>query len=425
MVLSIAADRIREVAWANRGISTMRSRLVFMVSAAAAAMIVAATAGPAFPTASAVMSELPDSGAPGVNGKVFALASDGTYLYFGGKFSRVIDPTTGKNLETADNVARINESTMVVDKTFHPVVTRSAGGAYVHGLFVFGDNLYIAGSFDSVDGNPLQNVAAVSTVNGSVDTEFAPRTNGRMHAVLATARGVYFGGKFSRVDGSDRNNAAAVAAADGSILPWDPNLDSTVRNLVSDGTSIWASGHFTTVAGSPCQSLARLDPTTGASTGWCPDNSVVPPMTAWDVDPQPSAIYGGFGRKLNFVASFDPVTGVHNWKEGTAGNVESVAYADSSRLFLSGHIGTAKGLNPCGSGFLHGVLFADPTTGKFDCSWLPHLRPDQKNFTGGWTLLITNDGGIKHLWLGGSFTTISTQDDSQIVPTGSLARWTI
>lgn len=413
----------------------MRSRLGFMVSAAAAVMVLAATAGQAFPAAPAVVSELPDSGVPGVNGKVFALASDGTYLYFGGKFSRVIDPITGKKIETADNVARIDESTLAVDKTFHPAVTRSTGGQYVHGLSVFGGELYIAGLFDSVDGNPVENLAAVSTVDGSFDTAFAPTSNGKLHTVLATAGGVYFGGQFSRADGKPRNNAAAVAALDGSILPWDPNLDSTVRNLVSDGTNIWAAGHFTTVAGSACQSLARLDPTTGASTGWCPDtNSVVPPMTAWDVDPQPSAIYGGFGQKPNYVASFDPVTGVHNWKKGSPGNVESVKYADSSRLFLSGHIGTAVGTQACGSGNLHGVLYANPATGSYNCSWLPHLRPDQGNYTGGWTLLITNDGGVNHLWLGGFFTSISTQNDSQsgceaptssCVPTGSLARWTI
>jgi len=277
-----------------------------------------------------------------------------------------------------------------------------------------------------VDGNPVENLAAVSTLDGSFDTAFAPTSNGKLHTVLATAGGVYFGGQFSRADGKPRNNAAAVAAVDGSILPWDPNFDDTIRNLVSDGTNIWAAGHFTTVGGTTtCQSLTKVDPTTGAWTGWCPDSSVVPPMTAWDVDPQPSAIYGGFGQKPNYVASFDPVTGVRNWKRGSPGNVESVKYADSSRLFFSGHIGTAVGTLPCGSGSLHGVLSADPATGKFDCSWLPHLRPDQGNYTGGWTLLITNDGGVNHLWLGGFFTSISTQNDSQSVPTGSLARWTI
>ncbi len=78
------------------------------------------------------------------------------------------------------------------------------------------------------------------------------------------------GGKFTMVENAKRttqyarSNVVAFDAATGAIDPnFAPQVDGTVWSVLSDGTSVWLGGEFTTINGTPRAALAKLDLATG------------------------------------------------------------------------------------------------------------------------------------------------------------------
>jgi large repetitive protein len=394
--------------------------------ATATSLLVTLPAGPAL-----ALTEHPDE-TWGLHGKVYALAQSGNTLYVGGKFTRA-EPLAGGHSYALDGLGAFDASTGIGIADFHPVVQLNGGRGTVKALALSPDGarLYVGGHFDSIDGQSVHNLAAVSTATGTLDPTFATAKLNQVNALLvdpATGR-IYIGGSFRHVDHQPRGNLAALAP-DGALDPvWAPSADNSVRNLhfASDGRTIFAAGHFTTVDGHARQSVARIR-LDGSLDPWAiPAGVVQAPMTAWDMAVTPTRLYVGFGQKSNYFAALrldDGTTGNLVWLRHTPGNVESIALsADGSRLFVGGHFGTAAGTKQCGETgkFLHGLAWANPATGHILCGWLPHLYPDQENWTGAWTLLATP----RMVWVGGFFDLICDATGTSCTQQESLSRFAI
>jgi len=359
--------------------------------------VVLATAVP-----SVALTVDPDTGTDMVSGNVYALAAGGSFIYIGGKFHSIRNQKNHA-MCTADNLVRFDESTGAGDCSWTPTLP----GKYVHGLAVVGGFVYVGGDFGLV---------RVDTTTGLIDPSFSIDV-GQVNAVTAAAdgSGVYFGGAFHRVNGHPHGDLAFVSTSGVVSKTFAPSLDGTVRHIrISPDGYLVVSGGFEDASGHLDQSIAELDPSTGAPTAFAAAISEVGAMTCFDTAPTSTVIYAACGNKDNFMAAFDASSGAKIWRRGLGGNGESIALSGTT-LFAGGHFGTRLPTTmPCGSNYLHGVLTAT-TGGKIDCDWDPLLLPDVHNFTGGWVMDLVGS----HLWVGGRFSTIDG------IAHHGVARWTV
>jgi hypothetical protein len=393
-----------------------------LVPVAAVAAIVA-TAIPAL-----ALANTPDL-TWGVKGKVFALAQYGDTMFAAGTFKRVVSPT-GSTVAVS-NIAAFSVSTGTYLPRFTATVTSSSGTPKVNALAVSSDGstLYIGGSFDTVDGQPRQNFAAVDTATGTrVDPSVNIAPNKPVLALLTGPSLVYLGGAFSSINGQPRQHLAAVRQSDGSLSStWAPiaaagtdpcpsqfprgtNCGPTSNGgtgnvhslaLSPDGSGVFVGGNFYYINGVPRNALAEVSAIDGSLMSWRvpwrtipsegPGDPYTGPNVVWAILPTSTRVYIGYGRTPNGIEAFtsgmstspgECATGCATslWTDGTPGNAESLALSpDGSRLFAGGHFGTAVldfNISSCGSNvWAHGLVSVNPASGAYYCDWLPQIIP--------------------------------------------------
>src|SRR5690349_2928566 len=218
----------------------------------------------------AARAQVPQDQVWGPNGSVRAVAVSNNTIYLGGAFTRIGPPTGGFVAFDPNTAAPLTPYPGVVG-IVNAVTWDGAGG------------WYIGGSFTSVQGQPRNGLAQIDA-SGHV-TSFAsgftmtgpPLNEPYISAIAVAGSRVYFGGRFVAVDGQDRSNAAACDVTTGALTSWDPNptdaadpISGSVTALVAYGSSIYVGGSFDTMDGQAVTSLAAVDTSLGALTGWAP-----------------------------------------------------------------------------------------------------------------------------------------------------------
>ncbi|WP_100445953.1 PQQ-binding-like beta-propeller repeat protein [Glycomyces xiaoerkulensis] len=185
---------------------------------------------------------------------------------------------------------------------------------------------------------------------------------------------LYVGGRFTGardVDGdlASRRYLAAVDTADGSLLPFAPELDGPVYDVVTAGGYLYVSGDFRRVEGVSMPRVARFGLDTGRlDPEWRP----LPSATVFAVEPAGDTVYlggrfarvaGADRRHLAAVSAGDgSVLGSFKAAVGD-GSVRDIEHADG-RLYISGSFGHVEGEER------HGKLAAlDPAAGALDPSF--------------------------------------------------------
>ena len=91
------------------------------------------------------------------------------------------------------------------------------------------------------------------------------------YSIAEAGNQMVVGGRFSRVEQNpgttqyDRSNVVAFGATDGVInKTFAPNVNGEVWSVLSEGTSVYIGGNFTTVNGVASAAVAKLDLATGA-----------------------------------------------------------------------------------------------------------------------------------------------------------------
>jgi hypothetical protein len=137
-----------------------------------------------------------------------------------------------------------------------------------------GGRILAAGSFTQVrdagaNGGTTfaqRSVFAFADGSGAVDRGFRPTVNGVVNTLLAgPSDTVWIGGTFSSVNGTTIRNLAQLDAATGQLTAFrPPALNGAVNDLALAGSRLLVGGVFNTVGGVVHGGLATLDAATGA-----------------------------------------------------------------------------------------------------------------------------------------------------------------
>jgi hypothetical protein len=355
-----------------------------------------------------------DSGwAPGTNGAVYALAVDGGKVYLGGAFSTV-------NGEARKNIAAV-DATNGAAMTWAPNADFvSSSFAEVYALTVVGSTVLVGGRFETIGGQPRNNIAAVDVVSGTATT-WNPDANGRVNALAVNGSLVYIGGAFTTIGGQARKYTAALDLASDVAAAWNPNAGSTVESLAVQGTTVYAGGGFTTIGGQQRNHIAALDASSGAATAWNPDGGMLGRVRKVVVDGDVVYVGGDIdtigGQSRRNIAAIDAATGlVKAWSP----DVNDEVYA----LAVSGGTAYVGGTFTMIGGTVERSGVAALSAGGSLNAWNPNAD-HSRLFINATVRALTVSGGT--VYAGGEFTRIGGQNRNNIAAldavTGAATTW--
>jgi hypothetical protein len=384
---------------------------------------------------------------PAPDNTVNALVRAGTQLYVGGDFTHM----SGQG---STHLGRVTTSNGTLDTNWTPDPNNT-----VTAITVSGSDVYVGGNFAAIGGVARDRLARLDAGLGDTDTTWTPGSvNGLVNTIAVDGSGVYVGGAFTQVGATTRNRVAKLALAGGALDPtWNPNASAVVSTLALDGTNVYAGGAFTNIGTQARNRIARLaESGSGDADGWNPNASAA--VNALVVSGSSVYTAGAFtqigGQTRNRIARLSTSTGLaDSWNPNANGTANAIAI-DGSEVFVGGSFTSVGGqtarsriarLLPDGTVDPDWDPGSNNTVNALLVSGADVYAGGQFTSIGGQTRnrlarLTTADGGAADpvwnpdvgngtvnslalsgtsLFVGGGFTTISTQTHNRIarVPT--------
>jgi hypothetical protein len=357
-------------------------RFVGSVGVFAGALVLSAAgfAAPAFAAQASqvgTVSPTPATGTPALAATsnvqtVRELKQCGGTMYAVGRFTSI---TQGGLSYTRDNVFSFSATAPYSMTAWNPGVNGTVNTISFDGSNC--SDTYIGGSFTSVHGTAVQNIAEISTSTGAVNTAFAHSANGEIDTMAVHGSHLLTGGTFTSINGTPRDYYASLnlsTGRDDGYLHLDIAGNYQYNGVSSNGTRVYnqqvshagrrvlVEGDFTTAGGKPRQQIFQvfLGSSTATVTGWTsPEFSqhcvTVEPFyvraAAWS--PGDSTVYvADTGKHPYMWNNTFPLTGLcdaaaafsaseqsvsHEWINYTGCDSLYAAIADSSTVYVGGH----------------------------------------------------------------------------------------
>jgi hypothetical protein len=192
------------------------------------------------------------------NGRVLAMATDGTKLFIGGTFTMV-------NGQPRDHFAAVDPTTGAV-----------LGGAWVknfsnnvYSLSASSSKVYVGGAFNNVGGTSRSRVAALSLADGSLDASFHPVVQGAGVDSIAAAPDdsrVYLGGGFTTIDGVTDAGTTRIAELDSAGVVQHPTVGFTGVDSGALDLEVAAGNDVISALGGDDNEVVRSQP--GGARTW-------------------------------------------------------------------------------------------------------------------------------------------------------------
>src|SRR5207248_5895723 len=182
-----------------------------------------------------------------IGGVIMDMTADGTNIFLAGVFSSV----GGLNIPNLAKVSLVG--TGRADPQWNP----GADGFGASLIALNGSDIYVVGGFDHIPG-----LAKLTTRGaGTVDPLWNPKPNGAITDLALDGLDLYVAGKFGFIGGQPRRTVAKISAVGtGEADPgWDPNPDgSVVHALAHNGRDLYVGGDFTSIGGAKRYGFAFL-----------------------------------------------------------------------------------------------------------------------------------------------------------------------
>ncbi|MDX6307010.1 MAG: hypothetical protein QOI06_56 [Nocardioidaceae bacterium] len=288
----------------------------------------------AAPPAGAI-SISPDTSS-GTNGRVESSVQVGSDLYIGGTFTTV-------DGAAHSNIAALDAASGILDASFNVGVNGE-----VASMAVSGTTLYIAGNFTTVGTASRTNVAAIDLPTGTV-LPFAATPSARVASVDVAGGVVYIGGTFTKVNGTRMPYLAGLDATSGALIStFSPKPSAQVLIVKATSTSLYVGGNFQTIAGVARNYVAQLD-FSGNVLPWDAGLGFDSRVFNIAFDPtDATAVYLAAGGHLpngNSVYRIDAATGAHIFQVQVDGDVHGLVVTNGT-VYAGGHFNFLK---PCDS----------------------------------------------------------------------------
>jgi PKD repeat protein len=208
--------------------ATLRStRSIAVVAATAIVLATLALGFAAAPPAGAaqpapghtgLVPSTPRTNTPRIStGEIWDMEVVGQRVFIAGTFSSLQNNTT-TNTTTVNQrfLASYNYQTGLIDTSFRP--TFGGGGVNAVEASPDGTKLYVAGSFNTINGVTKRKIASISLTTGAPVAGFTANAGAQATALAATNSTLYVGGNFQTVNGAARVGLAAVNGATGAVV---------------------------------------------------------------------------------------------------------------------------------------------------------------------------------------------------------------
>jgi hypothetical protein len=230
---------------------------------------------------------------------------------------------------------------------------------------VLGDVVYVGGTFTTVttpSGQtiaPRANLAAFDLRTGRLITTFRADTNGAVRALVSDGTSLYVGGSFTSIGGVSRSRLAKIDPTTGAVdTSFSANAGSHVYSLAIGGGRLAVAGSFSTIGGQTRTRAAVLNPANGAVTAFAP--TIDATVHAIAIQPDGSRVYiGGAFTTINGQARTNLVA-----LDASSGSLTGPTFANISYPAIDLHI-TPNGRNLAAavSGYGNQGAWFDLTTG--------------------------------------------------------------
>ena len=311
----------------------MRERPTFL-RRAIAAIVVAATVsglllvGPSGPVGAVTIS-FPNTpiASDRVNGVGWATLIVGDTIYLGGEFTQVRGDN-GAVIANRANVVAFDADTGRMRTAFN-----ASTNGRVNALASDGSKLFVGGTFTTVNGLSRGRVAAVDLVSGAVRTDWVANASSIVYSLSVGGNRLYIGGTYSTIKNVPRTRVASVSLTNGDVDPaFNPGSDGTVRALraTTDGGRVVLGGSFTQVAGTARPYLVSVDGRTGAITGTT--YPIIDPVEALDIDNTNTRVAVAVSGTTNQGVFYDLVSGTRLVRQRCGGDAQAITMVEDSMI---------------------------------------------------------------------------------------------
>ncbi len=350
---------------------------------------------------------------PNPNGNITNIVLSGTDIYITGSFSSI-------GGENRNRIAKLNSNGIVVSE-WNP--NPEGSSLDVNCITFSGSDIYVGGSFSSIGGQSINNLAKLNNTNGNAIDTWKPEPDNDVRTIAINGTDIYVSGDFNNIGGQNRSHLAKLNSSNGNAdVNWNPNPDNHLMSLNSikfNGQDIYVSGYFFNIGGQNRSHLAKLNSSNGnADENWNP-NSNNDYITIRSIAISGNNLYigGSFseiaGELINNIAkinlddgSLDP-----SWNANPDNAVNCIAI-NGTDMYIGGCFGSLEGI------VRNNIARFNNSDASLDNNWKPIVNGSVQ------TMALNGD----NIYIGGQFSNVEGEDRNALAKlnttTGMLdANW--